>query len=123
MFIGPIIILFLLLLNVSVFYLNGEGCCVLGPRLPLRRALERLTIGLRTTGRVGGIKPSSKVESVVILRYLQTRSVTTEPSTEIEKSSSYRERSKQMTRNKEMGRERNASIMHTSLQGQQEIYC
>ena len=32
-------------------------------------------------------------------------------------------RSKQMTRNKEMGWERNASIMHTSLQGQQDIYC
>ena len=77
MFIGPIIILFLLLLNVIVFYINGEGCCVLGPRLPLSRALERLTIGLRTTSRVGVIKPSSKVESVVILRYLPTRSVTT----------------------------------------------
>ena len=77
MFIGPIIILFLLLLNVIVVYLNGEGCCVLGPRLPLSRALERLTIGLRTTSGVGGIKPSSKVESVVILRYLTTRSVTT----------------------------------------------
>ena len=77
MFIGPIIILFLLLLNVIVVYLNGEGCCVLGPRLPLSRALERLTIGLRTTSGVGGIKPSSKVESVVILRYLPTRSVTT----------------------------------------------
>ena len=77
MFIGPIIILFLLLLNVIVVYLNGEGCCVFGPRLPLSRALERLTIGLRTTSRVGGIKPSSKVESVVILRYLTTRSVTT----------------------------------------------
>ena len=77
MFIGPIIILFLLLLNVIVLYLNGEGCCVLGPRLPLSRALERLTIGLRTTSRVGGIKPSSKVKSIVILRYLPTRSVTT----------------------------------------------
>ena len=77
MFIGPIIILFLLLLNVIVFYINEEGCCVLGPRLPLSRALERLTIGLRTRSRVGGIKPSSKLESVVILRYLPTRSVTT----------------------------------------------
>ena len=77
MFIGPIIILFLLLLSVIVFYLNGEGCCVLGPRLPLSRTLERLTIGLRTTSRVGGIKPSPKVESVVILRYMPTRSVTT----------------------------------------------
>ena len=77
MFIGPMIILFLLLLNVIVFYINEEGCCVLGPRLPLSRALERLTIGLRTTSRVGVIKPSSKVESVVILRYLPTRSVTT----------------------------------------------
>ena len=45
-------------------------------RLPLSRALERLTIGLRTKSRVGGKKPSSKVESVVILRYLPTRSVT-----------------------------------------------
>ena len=77
MFIGPIIILFLLLLNVIVFHINEEGCCVLGPRLPHSRALERLTIGLRTTSRVGVIKPSSKVESVVILRYLPTRSVTT----------------------------------------------
>ena len=51
MFIGPIIILFLLLLNVIVLYLNVEGCCVLGPRLPLRRALERRTIGLETTCR------------------------------------------------------------------------
>ena len=76
MFIGPIIILFLLLLNVIVFYLNGEGCCVLGPRLPLGKALERLTIGLETTSRVGEIKPSSKVESVVIFHYLPTRSVT-----------------------------------------------
>ena len=76
MFIRPIIILFLLLLNVIVFYINEEGC-VLGPRLPLSRALERLTIGLRITSRVGVIKPSSKVESVVILRYLPTRSVTT----------------------------------------------
>ena len=66
MFIGPIVILFLPLLNVIVFYLNGEGCCVLGPRLPLGRALERLTIGLGTTTCVGEIKPSSKVESVVI---------------------------------------------------------
>ena len=77
MFIGPIIILFLLLLNVIVFYLNGEGCCVLGPRLSLSKALKSLTIGLKTTSRVGGIKLSFKVESVVILRYLQTRSVTT----------------------------------------------
>ena len=77
MFIGPIIILFLLLLNVIVFYLNGEGCCVLGPKLPLGRALERLTIGVGTTSRVGEIKPSPKVESVLILHYLQTRSVTT----------------------------------------------
>ena len=78
MFIGPIIIFFLLLLNVIVFYLNGGGgCCVLGPRLPLGRALERLTIGLGTTSRVGEIKPSSKVESVVIFNYLPTRSVTT----------------------------------------------
>ena len=52
-------------------------CCVVGPRLPLSRALERLTIGLGTKSRVGGIKPSSKVESVVIRRYLPTRSVTT----------------------------------------------
>ena len=74
--IGPIIILYLLVLIVIVFYLNGEGCCVLGSRLPLSRALERLTIGLRTTSRVGGIKLSFKVESVVILRYLPTRSVT-----------------------------------------------
>ena len=57
----------------------GGYCCILGPRLSLSRALERLTIGLRTTSRVGGIKPSSKVESVVILRYLPTRSVTTLP--------------------------------------------
>ena len=77
MFIGPIIILFLLLLNVIVFYLNGEGCCVLGPRLPLGKALERLTIGLGTTSRVGEIRPSSKVESVVIFHYLPARSVTT----------------------------------------------
>ena len=28
-----------------------------------------------------------------------------------------------MTKNKEMGWERDASIMHTSLQGQQDIYC
>ena len=77
MFIGPIVILFLPLLNVIVFYLNGEGCCVLGPRLPLGRALERLTIGLGTTTCVGEIKPSSKVESVVIFNYLPTRSVTT----------------------------------------------
>ena len=77
MFIGPIIILFLLLLNVIVFYLNGEGCCVLGPRLPLGRALESLTIGLGTTSRVGEIKPLSKVESVLIFNYLPTRSVTT----------------------------------------------
>ena len=77
MFIGPNIILFLLQLNVIVFYLNGEGCCVLGPTLPISGALERLIIGLRTTSRVGGIKPSFKVESVVILRYLPTRSVTT----------------------------------------------
>ena len=75
MFIGPIIILFLLLLNVVVFYLNGEGCCVSGPRLPLGRALERLTIGLGATSRVGEIKPSPKVESVAILHYLPTRSV------------------------------------------------
>ena len=75
-FIGPIIILLLLVLNVIVFYLNGKRC-VLGPRLPLSRALESLTIGLRTTSHVGGIKPSFKVESVVILRYLLTRSVTT----------------------------------------------
>ena len=61
MFIGPIVILFLLLLNVIVIYLNGEGCCVLVPRLPLSRALERLTIGLGTTSRVGEIKPWSKV--------------------------------------------------------------
>ena len=75
-FIGPIIILLLLLLNVIVFYLNGKGC-VLGPRLPLSRALESMTMGLRTTSRVGGIKPSFKFESVVILHYLPTRSVTT----------------------------------------------
>ena len=75
-FIGPITILLLLLLNVIVFYLNGKGC-VLGPRLPLSRALESLTMGLRTTSRVGGIKPSFKFESVVILRYLPTRSVIT----------------------------------------------
>ena len=77
MFIGPVIILFLLLLNVIVFYLNGEGCCVLGPRLPPVRALERLTIGLGTTSRVGEIKPSFKVKSVVIFHYLPTRSLTT----------------------------------------------
>ena len=76
-FIGPIIILFLLLPNVIVFYLNGEGCCVLGPRLPPGRALERLSIGLGTTSRVGEIKPLSKVESVVIFHYLLTRSVIT----------------------------------------------
>ena len=52
-------------------------CCVLLPKLPLSRALERLTIGLGTTSRVGEIKPSSKVESVVIFHYLPTRSVTT----------------------------------------------
>ena len=40
-----------------------------------------------------------------------------ELSREIEKSSSYRERSKRMTRNKGMEWERNASIMHTSLEG------
>ena len=51
----------------------------LGPRLPLGRALERLTTGLGTTSRVGQIKPSPKVESVVILHYLPTRSVTTRP--------------------------------------------
>ena len=83
MFIGTIIILFLLLLNVIVFYLNGEGCCVLGPRLPLSRALKRLTIGLGTTSRVGEIKPSSKVESVVIFHYLPTRSVTTQSTLKI----------------------------------------
>ena len=33
MFIGPILGLFLILLNVIVFYLNGEGCGVLGSRL------------------------------------------------------------------------------------------
>ena len=77
MFIGPMIILFLLLLNVIVFNLNGEGCCVLEPRLPPGRALERLTIGLGTTSRIGEIKPSTKVESVVIFHYLPTRSVTT----------------------------------------------
>ena len=54
-----------------------EDCCVLGPRLPLGRALERLTIGLGTTSHVGEIKPSSKVESVVVCHYLPTRSVTT----------------------------------------------
>ena len=57
--------------------LKPSWCCVLGPRLPLGRALERLTIGLGTTSRVGEIKPSSKVESVVIFHYLPTRSVTT----------------------------------------------
>ena len=56
---------------------GGGGCCVLGPRLPLGRALEPLTIGLGTTSRVGEIKPSSKVESVLIFNYLPTRSVTT----------------------------------------------
>ena len=56
---------------------NDSSCCVLGPRLPLGRALERLTIGLGTRSRVGEIKPSSKVESVVIFHYLPTRSVTT----------------------------------------------
>ena len=54
-----------------------DRCCVSGPRLPLRRALERLTIGLRTMSCVGGIKPSFKVEFIVILRYLPTRLVTT----------------------------------------------
>ena len=77
MFPGPITILFLLLLNVIVFHLNGEGRCVLGPRLPLSRALESLTIGLRTTSCLVGIKPSFKVESVVILCYLLARSVST----------------------------------------------
>ena len=57
--------------------MGGAICCVLGPRLPLGRALERLTIGVGTTSRVGEIKPSSKVESVVIFHYLPTRSVTT----------------------------------------------
>ena len=52
-------------------------CCVLGPRLPLGRTLERLTIESGATSRVGEIKPSSKVESVVIFHYLPTRSVTT----------------------------------------------
>ena len=44
---------------------------------PSRWVLERLTKGLGTTSRVGDFKPSSKVESVVIFHYLQTRSVTT----------------------------------------------
>ena len=35
---GPYIISFVLLLNVTVFYLNGEGCSVLGPRFPLINA-------------------------------------------------------------------------------------
>ena len=48
-------------------FMTYRCCCVLGPRLPPSKALERLTIGLRTKSRVGGIKPSSKVESVVIL--------------------------------------------------------
>ena len=39
--------------------------------------MERLTTGLGTTSRVGEIKPSFKVESVVIFHYLPTRSVTT----------------------------------------------
>ena len=76
-FIGPIIILFLLPPNVIVFYLTGEGCCVLGPRLPPGRALEHPSIGLGTTSCVGKIKPSSKVESVVIFHYLPTRPATT----------------------------------------------
>ena len=76
----------------SVFKLKDTPslrCCVLGPRLPRSRALERLTTGLGTTSRVGEIKPSFKVESVVIFHYLPTRSVTTYGTVKSVLSSSY----------------------------------